>query len=349
MTRPETQLLLRNEARVFGGPKPIVIVDPPDSADAERLDADGVELWVRHFALARADHRADRVHFGVRWSTPAAQAVVFLPKGRRLQAMTFAQLAAQLTPGAVVWVVGANRAGIKSVAKTMTQHFVDVASIDSARRCTLVRARTSDIPPSFDLAEWTTAWTARVGEWTVDVDTVPGTFSDGELDDGTAELLAAIESTDVGERVLDLCCGSGVIGTMVAKHRPRATVLLVDADAAAVASTVATIARNGLTNASVRPSDWYSDVDGTFDTILCNPPFHLGVETDTTMVDRVIDGAQAHLRAQGTLWMVANRSLPYLKRLQRAFARVDIVRQTSRYRVYRCGVGPQTGSPRPAR
>ncbi len=339
MTSAETQVLLRNEARIFDGPGHTLIVDPPDLETTERLAPHSVELWVRHHGVARILAGTSTVHTAAVWSPPPdrfGRAIVFLPKGRRLQQMTLHQLAAALPPGTPVWIVGANRVGIKSAAKALSQTYDAVTTVDSARRCTLLEARTPSSPPVFQIADWTTRWTARVDERAVEVHSLPGTFSDGELDVGTAELIAAMGASVRGPRVLDLCCGCGVIGTMIARAHPRFEVLLVDAQAAAVASTNATVAHNDLVNATCVASDWYSDVDGTFDAIVCNPPFHSGIATDTSMIDHVIAGARIHLRPQGELWLVANRFLPYTDRLQATFQDVGVVRDTTRFRVYRC-------------
>ena len=122
---------------------------------------------------------------------------------------------------------------------------------------------------------------------------------------------------------------------MIAKYHPDTRVVLADVNACAVASSRATIAANELDNATAVASDWYSDVDGAFDTVVCNPPFHEGIATDRTMVRSVVQQAPHFLRTNGRLWIVANRFLPYLDELQAVFQKVEIVRQTSKFRVYR--------------
>ncbi len=348
---PETQLLLRNETRVFARHVSWLIVDPPDSNTAAVLRRHNATFWTRHYAIARAMPADTQAHFG---TTPPPSssgryggAVVFLPKGRRFQGMTFAQVRRQVDVGGPVYVVGANQAGIKSIPKHLAASMGAVRTVDAARRCTLVEATVSEptrpdapLPPSSDApsvdGDWSQRWTASVEGWTIEVSTIPGTFSEDRLDAGTAELLAALANDSLGARILDLCCGSGVVGAMLAKRRPDAEVMLVDAHASAITSTAATIILNRLTNAQSGPSDWYSDVRGQFDTIVCNPPFHEGTATNTTMVDAVISGARTHLAPEGALWLVANRFLPYANPLTAEFSRVDVVRENTRYRVYRC-------------
>ena len=261
--------------------------------------------------------------------------------------MTFAQVRAGLAEGAPLWVVGANQAGIKGAKSVLADvigstQLQPVRKIDAARRCTLLSV-TVDVPMPFRPDDWTLQWTAQVKEQSIRVESWPGTFSDGALDEGTAELLDVLYDRPLGARILDMACGSGVIGAMLAKYRPESEVVLVDTQAAAVMASRATCAHNMLTNTQVGPSYWYSDVSGKFDAIVCNPPFHQGVRTDRTMADEVIGPAPAYLETGASVWLVANRFLPYLDRLQATFRSVTIVKETPRFRVYRAR------SPQPSR
>lgn len=89
---------------------------------------------------------------------------------------------------------------------------------------------------------------------------------------------AAIELLRGGERVLDLCCGSGCIGIAIAKHR---TIELISADLSADALTLTkeNAAQNGIALETVQ-SDLFDRIDGTFDLIVSNPPYLNGAEMD---------------------------------------------------------------------
>jgi methylase of polypeptide subunit release factors len=82
---------------------------------------------------------------------------------------------------------------------------------------------------------------------------------------------ACADYCNVGDRVLDLGCGSGVCAIFVA---PKAReVVAVDISQAAVDNTEENCRRLGLTNVTVRQSDMFSNVEGKFDLILANPPY----------------------------------------------------------------------------
>jgi release factor glutamine methyltransferase len=74
-------------------------------------------------------------------------------------------------------------------------------------------------------------------------------------------------------RVLDLGTGSGAIALAVARQRPAAQVLAVDASPDALAVARGNAERLGLTVA-LRAGDWFAPVAGArFDLVLSNPPY----------------------------------------------------------------------------
>jgi len=84
-------------------------------------------------------------------------------------------------------------------------------------------------------------------------------------------------------RVLDLGTGSGAIALAIARERPQADVMAIDASPAALAVARSNAAALGLRNVTFLESDWYAAVDDApFDLIASNPPYvaagdpHLG-------------------------------------------------------------------------
>ena len=75
-------------------------------------------------------------------------------------------------------------------------------------------------------------------------------------------------------RVLDLGTGSGCVAIAVARHRPRAQVLAVDAAADAVELAQTNAKRHGTPNVRILRSDWFAALgDERFDVIAANPPY----------------------------------------------------------------------------
>ena len=75
-------------------------------------------------------------------------------------------------------------------------------------------------------------------------------------------------------RILDLCTGSGCLGILAAHVWPDAEVVLADISEPALAVAQANIESHGLAaRVSVCQSDLLNNVEGTFDLVLCNPPY----------------------------------------------------------------------------
>lgn len=90
------------------------------------------------------------------------------------------------------------------------------------------------------------------------------------------ELLAetAVKSVENGDKILDMCTGSGCIAVSVAKHcvGKQVTVTGADLSDAAVMLARENAALNGV-DVNFIQSDMFSNVRGRFNLIICNPPY----------------------------------------------------------------------------
>ena len=127
-------------------------------------------------------------------------------------------------------------------------------------------------------------------------------------------------------------CGAGVIGTVLAREC-AAKVTMVDVDLVAVEAARCT-ARSADVAVTVKPSDVYSNAEGTFDVLVCNPPFHQGVSTAYDISERIIAGAPKALRQGGELWLVANVFLKYQDLIEAAFGNCERVAKDKQFAVY---------------
>jgi release factor glutamine methyltransferase len=83
---------------------------------------------------------------------------------------------------------------------------------------------------------------------------------------------AVLTEAGAGERVLDMGTGSGVNAILAA--RKGASVLAVDINPHALAAALANAEHNGVADrVTVRYSDVFSEVEGTFDLAVFDPPF----------------------------------------------------------------------------
>ncbi|MGH2533831.1 MAG: methyltransferase [Thermomicrobiales bacterium] len=268
-------------------------------------------------------------------------ATLEIPNDRKLARRWLGEAYATLKPGGALYLTGANRQGIKSIIKDAGDLFgaVDLLRYRQGHRVgRAIRGDGDREPP-----EWFREPGISPGTWAeydvtarghrLRVRSLPGVFSHGRLDDGTAFLLDAPGLSFEG-RVLDLGCGSGVVG-LIAAVEGAEQVDLVDANLLAVACVRENIARLGLGNARALAGDVIEPVrDQRYDVVVTNPPFHVGGETDIAVAHAFIAGAREVLRPGGRFYLVANRPLVYEPLLRARFATVARVAASNRYAVW---------------
>jgi 16S rRNA (guanine1207-N2)-methyltransferase len=192
----------------------------------------------------------------------------------------------------------------------------------------------------FDIREWIRWSQVECAGVEMAVAGLPGVFSEGELDAGTRMLLETLaESPLKAERVLDFACGAGVIGSWLQgfakRHgRPPVTVDGVDVQAQAVICAEATYAR-ALASGQIHAADGLSGLEGRWQAVVTNPPFHSGVKTDTSMTEQFLRDVAVHLVPGGELRLVANSFLAYEGHIQRHIGPVERLAQDRRFTVYR--------------
>lgn len=285
-----------------------------------------VHVWSSYFDYARTQ---SAVNFSVEFQEKADLIVYYWTKNKQEVQFQLMQLLANAQDNQAMLIIGENRCGVRSVEK-MLAPFGDIAKIDSARRCGLYHFSLKK-RPHFALGDfWKTYQHPALHDLTVY--SLPGVFSANELDVGTALLLSTLDNHIRGN-VLDLGCGAGVIGSMIKKMNPKATVTMTDIHAMALESARKTLAENHL-EGKVFASDVFSNIEGKFDLIISNPPFHDGIDTAYRAVKELITQAKWHLNQGGELRIVANAFLPYPDLLQQHFGEFDVLAQTSKFKVY---------------
>jgi 16S rRNA (guanine1207-N2)-methyltransferase len=162
--------------------------------------------------------------------------------------------------------------------------------------------------------------------------TRPGVFSADRIDPGSA-LLAAALPRDLKGRVADLGAGWGFLSRAILASPKVAEVHLVEADAVAL-----DCARENVTDP--RAAFHWDDATthagaAPYDVIVSNPPFHEGRRGVPDLGRAFIRSAARLLSRQGTLWLVANRHLPYEAALAEAFAEVHEIGGDARYKLFR--------------
>jgi len=236
--------------------------------------------------------------------------IINLPRQKALLAMMLECAASLLAEGGVLWLAGENKAGIKSADNLLKLYFGQVRKLDNARHCGLLEAGARLHQQPFDPLAHREKWVLDCAGSRISVLSYPGVFAHGRLDGGTALLLDAVADMQVHGDVLDFACGAGVIGSCIATQNADAHVTFLDSSALALKACEDTMNANHLQGA-VLASDGLSELSGSFDLVVTNPPIHAGVKTDTRLGMRLLDSVHRHIRAGGRLILVANLHLPY--------------------------------------
>ncbi|MGW9136545.1 methyltransferase [Streptomyces sp. NPDC055681] len=165
-----------------------------------------------------------------------------------------------------------------------------------------------------------------------------GIFCAERLDIGTRFFLNHLPERSGRDRIVDLGCGNGVVGTSAALANPEATVTFIDESYLAVASAAATFRANLGTDAvaDFLVGDGMADVPpGSVDLVLNNPPFHSHQATTDATARTMFHGARTALRQGGELWVVGNRHLGYHTQLRRTFGNCTTVAGDPKFVVLR--------------
>lgn len=124
-----------------------------------------------------------------------------------------------------------------------------------------------------------------------------GVFSKKGLDFGTRTLLESLP--DVKGKILDLGCGWGPIGIILADKND---IDMVDINERSLALT----RKNAIINnkkVNIFKSDIYENIKDNYDYIITNPPIRVGKE----ILNKFLFEAKDHLKENGQLWFVIHK------------------------------------------
>lgn len=239
-----------------------------------------------------------------------------------------------LVPGGTLVLSAANALGGESLAKRIREAQLPVVAVYSKAKCRVIalsRSAGATPPP-----EWLTLGEFREIPGTGLV-AGPGMFSAHALDTGTQVLCDALDAPLAGCGA-DFGAGYGALSHHVLERSQQIRSLaLYEAEWKALAAAKRNLATwedrvalrylwRDLTTTVTEPA---------YDWIIMNPPFHSGQATEPALGQRFIATAASSLNDRGTLWLVANRHLPYEAVLKARFKRVDDLGQADGYKVYR--------------
>ncbi|MCZ2444356.1 MAG: class I SAM-dependent methyltransferase [Flavobacteriales bacterium] len=170
----------------------------------------------------------------------------------------------------------------------------------------------------------------KVKSVSIEFKTKPDLFSPKDLDVGTELLISCLPKFQYSS-ALDWGCGWGALGLWLAKNNPKAKIVALDSDIAAVKATQQNAVVNAITNLRVFASHSYDDVPESykFDLIVANPPTHRGRE----VVESMIAQSKERLDEGGAILLVVEaRIKPWVARqLKITFGDYRIVKRSRKH------------------
>ncbi|GGB49666.1 16S rRNA methyltransferase [Roseibium aquae] len=268
-------------------------------------------------------------------------AVFVLPSRQRQEARAqLARAAARVRSGGVVAACAPNAEGAKTLESDFTALMGGCGKLVKNKcRAVWQTVEASSMNASL-IGDWQALDAARAvmdGAF----HSRPGLFAWDRVDPATALLIRHLPDTLSG-RGADLGAGFGVLAKgLLDKAAKVASLDLYEAEKRGLDLAEKNLAayRDRMTLTGIW-SDVTRGIDGPYDFIVTNPPFHQTGSTGRTDIGQgFIRAAADGLRPGGVLFLVANRHLPYEHTLKDLFASADMVADEGGYKVIRAVKG----------
>lgn len=159
--------------------------------------------------------------------------------------------------------------------------------------------------------------------------TAPGVFSESKIDAGSALLADQLE--DLKGEVADLGAGWGYLSRAILTHDGVTSLDMIEAEKTALDCAVENV------NDPRARAVWADalGLQGSYDMVVSNPPFHTTRAGDPDLGRGFIATAARILKPRGVFFMVANRHLPYEAELDAKFGFVEERGGTGAFKIFR--------------
>jgi len=155
-----------------------------------------------------------------------------------------------------------------------------------------------------------------------------GVFSKNELDEGTRILIKTLLPLSLKGKLLDIGCGIGPIGLTLAYFSLSLNVTCSDINTRALSLCEKNAQQLSLSQrVTCLQSDIYLEIEGTYDSIVSNPPIRAGKK----VTNAIYIGAKDHLIDGGSLYVVirkAQGALSVKDFLQEIFGNVEVLERS---------------------
>ena len=300
-------------ARMTLSPHGIYGLPPADLAPAE-AGATQFSPRIPNAATLEAVPDATLTHF-----------TLLAPHGTLERRYTIAHALRALKPNAPFTILAPRDKGGSRLAKELAQ-FGCVVTDHAKHHYRICSGQRPEHLRNMDeaIADGAPRFSPELGMWTQ-----PGVFSWNRVDVGSAMLMRHLPA--LSGSGADLGCGIGYLSRAALASPTVIHLTMVDIDRRAVEMA----RKNG---DAARTDVMWDDVKNLkrpgLDFVVMNPPFHDGGTEDKFLGQQFIHSAAAMLHEGGSVWLVANRHLPYETMMKPLFTRITLRVEENGFKIY---------------
>lgn len=167
----------------------------------------------------------------------------------------------------------------------------------------------------------------------IQLETHANVFGRDKLDPGANFFIENLDKIAEYKHVADLCSGSGILGLKYKQIHPCSQIYFYDESKMATSSSDRSW---GLNNFDGQHQCIWDDGlkqanSESFDSILCNPPFHEQNTVGDHIAKRLFADSKRCLKKSGKLYVVGNRHLGYHVTLKKYFSYVKQIAANSKF------------------
>lgn len=255
---------------------------------------------------------------------PYAAAMVCLPRAREAARALIARAMTEVSPGGPIAVDGQKTDGIDTMLKDCRALGLHVEGPISKAHGKIFVLRAGAALHG---------WEARPRLIDGGFQTVSGVFSADAPDRGSV-LLAEALPEKLGTRVIDLGAGWGYLSRHILRRGSVGELDVVEAEQDALDCARANLGEDSRVRFHWADARSFRPLRPAHSVVM-NPPFHTARDADPALGVAFLRSAASMLVPDGTLWLVANRHLPYAASLNTLFREVEDIGGDSVFRLTR--------------
>lgn len=251
---------------------------------------------------------------------------------------------AVLLPGGKLLLTGAKNDGIKTYVRCAETVFGQTLQTKKVGTSYLAIAEKNPLPmqsaEAVEGAQEPSPYHALrpIGQWQdLTLYSKPGIYGWEKIDVGSQILMEAFNAychdraiTPSGA-LLDLGCGYGYL-SLACAQLPFTRRVATDNNAGAILATQYNAKENQL-DIEVIAGNCGDTVTGSFDTILCNPPFHKGFGVEGDLTTQFLAASHAKLSPKGQAFFVVNSFIGIEQKAAKLFAQTELLVNTKQFKV----------------